>query len=303
MSIAAATSPSSAATSSGYRIHFVDDDTAITCAKVGPPSKDPERWTARCLDEVNPETRLLGVATTFGGGWWDGRRRTQGYQGAACGALGVRRHRPARRRRVRRRRGVPADRLRGGRGARVVGSGGRCRCRPAKAARRATFVILGVAELGEGWVRGRPNAAATMGTARRAPRRHRVPGRHDRLADPGAAQSRTWRRSHATWSTACACPALACSARCRIAAAACSRQWATRVTFHADTGARAAPTDCLGLAGRRRQPSAASRSAAACADAGAVDFVYRQRAVAGREGRRSASAPARCCRCRAEEMR
>ena len=36
-----------------YRIHFVDDETAITCAKVIPPSKDPDRWTRDSWPEID----------------------------------------------------------------------------------------------------------------------------------------------------------------------------------------------------------------------------------------------------------
>jgi hypothetical protein len=63
-----------------YRIHFTDNDTAVTCAKVLPPTKDPDRWVCDYWPEIDPECRLIGVSTVFGGGWWNGRRDTQGYK-------------------------------------------------------------------------------------------------------------------------------------------------------------------------------------------------------------------------------
>jgi hypothetical protein len=63
-----------------YRIHFTDDNTAITCAKVLPPTKDPDCWTGDAWSEIDPECRVIGVSTVFGGGWWDGKRETQGYK-------------------------------------------------------------------------------------------------------------------------------------------------------------------------------------------------------------------------------
>ena len=146
---------------SGYRIHFTDDDTAITCAKIGPPSRDPDTWTRDSWQEVNPECRLTGVATAFGGGWWDGKRRTQGYvvQHAShwvFAGTGLRDgdefgnddHFPLI--------GYEVDgaafRRKDGRAV-VTGELGTPR----------DFMILGIAELREGWVCGKTNAAATMG--------------------------------------------------------------------------------------------------------------------------------------------
>ena len=50
------------------------------------------------------------------------------------------------------------------------------------------FVILGIAELGEGWVAGKANAAATMGLYVSPQGGVVFQGGDDRLADPGAAQ-------------------------------------------------------------------------------------------------------------------
>src|SRR3954471_4571648 len=143
---------------SGYRIHFVDDDTAMTCAKSGPPDKDPERWDRDSWMQVRPETRLLGVATAFGGGWWDGRRTPQGYrvQHAAHWVyrgsnlaegeeFGADPEFPLI--------GYEVDgcvvRERGGNWV-PTGEGGTPK----------DFLILGLARLGNGWVSSRPDAVA-----------------------------------------------------------------------------------------------------------------------------------------------
>ena len=146
---------------SGYRIHFTDDDTAITCAKIGPPSRDPDTWTRDSWQEVNPECRLTGVATAFGGGWWDGKRRTQGYvvQHAAhwvFAGTGLR----------------EGDEFGNDEDFPLIGyevDGAAFRRKDGRAVVTGElgtprdFTILGIAELGEGWVAGKTNAAATMG--------------------------------------------------------------------------------------------------------------------------------------------
>jgi len=146
---------------SGYRINFTDADTAFTCAKIIPPTKDSERWTQDSWMQVNPECRLTGVATAFGGGWWDGKRQTLGYtiqhsahwifagtglkDGDEFGAdedfplIGYE---------------VDGAAYRRGNG-RVIATGEKGTPRD--------FLILGIAELGEGWVASKANAAATMG--------------------------------------------------------------------------------------------------------------------------------------------
>jgi hypothetical protein len=144
-----------------YRIHFTDAETAITCAKIGPPGRDPDMWTRDSWQEVNPECRLTGVASAFGGGWWDGKRRTQGYvvqhashwvfaDTSLCDGdefgnddefplIGYEVDGAA----FRRKDGLAV----------VTGEMGTPR----------DFIILGVAGLGDGWVAGKTNAAATMG--------------------------------------------------------------------------------------------------------------------------------------------
>jgi hypothetical protein len=79
---------------SGYRIHFTDDDTAFTCAKAAPAMKDPDRWTADTWSEINPECRITGVASAFGGGWWGRQAADAGIHRAARDALDLRRHWP-----------------------------------------------------------------------------------------------------------------------------------------------------------------------------------------------------------------
>ena len=146
---------------SGYRIHFTDDDTAFTCAKAAPAMKDPDRWTADTWSEINPECRITGVASAFGGGWWDGKRQTLGYTvqhathwiyagtGLVDGAVfGDDDDFPLI--------GYEVDgaafRYRNGL-AIATGEMGTPR----------DFTILGIAELGDGWVASHPRAAATMG--------------------------------------------------------------------------------------------------------------------------------------------
>ena len=146
---------------SGYRIHFTDDDTAITCAKIGPPSRDPDTWIRDAWQEVNPECRLTGVATVFGGGWWDGKRRTQGYvvqhdSHWAYANTGLR----------------DGDEFGDDDGFPLIGyevDGAAFRRTDGRAVVTGElgtprdFIILGVAELGDGWVASKTNAAATMG--------------------------------------------------------------------------------------------------------------------------------------------
>jgi hypothetical protein len=144
-----------------YRIHFTDNDTAVTCAKVVPAAKDPEIWVRDSWTEADPESRLIGVTTAFGGGWWDGKRDTQGYvvqhaghwifagtglaEGAVFGddpdwpLIGYEVDGAAFQRR--RGRALPTGEL----------------------GTPRDFVILGIAELTPGWFMSRPGGAATMG--------------------------------------------------------------------------------------------------------------------------------------------
>jgi hypothetical protein len=145
----------------GYRIHFTDGDSAFTCAKVRPSGKDRGTWEVDHWSDVRPENGVTGTSIRQAGGWWDGRRDTVGYtvqhaahwvyegtglkDGDVFGA-------------------DPAFPLVGyeadgatftwKRGLAVVtGDQGT----------PLSFFILGIAELGEGWVRSSPHAAATMG--------------------------------------------------------------------------------------------------------------------------------------------
>jgi hypothetical protein len=145
----------------GYRIHFTDGSSAFTCAKVRPSGKDRGTWEVDHWSDVRPENGVTGTSIRQAGGWWDGRRDTVGYTvqhaahwvyegsglkdgdvfGAdpafplvgyeADGATFTRKH------------GL----------ALVTGDQGT----------PLNFFILGIAELGEGWVRSSPHAAATMG--------------------------------------------------------------------------------------------------------------------------------------------
>jgi hypothetical protein len=60
-----------------FRIHFTDDDTAITCAKAGPSAVESTRWEQDVWGARDPENRTTGVE--FAGGWFDGRRDPVGY--------------------------------------------------------------------------------------------------------------------------------------------------------------------------------------------------------------------------------
>jgi hypothetical protein len=144
-----------------WRIHFTDDATAITCAKVLPTALEDVQWRRDSWIEQEPETSLTCVTYELGGGWWDGKRQTLGftvqhaghwlYEGTGLkegevfgddpdhpligyevdGAAFVRRNGFA----------VPTGEL----------------------GTPRDFVILGVALLGEGWFTARANGAATMG--------------------------------------------------------------------------------------------------------------------------------------------
>ncbi len=145
----------------GFRIHFTDGDTAFTCAKVRPSGKDRGTWEVDHWSDVHPENGVTGTSIRQAGGWWDGRRDTVGYtvqhaahwvyegtglkDGDVFGAdpafplVGYEAD------------GATFTRKRGL--AVVTGDQGT----------PLNFFILGIAELGEGWVRSSRHAAATMG--------------------------------------------------------------------------------------------------------------------------------------------
>jgi hypothetical protein len=145
----------------GYRIHFRDGDSAFTCAKVRPSGKDRGVWEVDHWSDVRPENGVTGTSIRQAGGWWDGRRDTVGYtvqhaahwvfadtglkDGDVFGAdpafplVGYEADGAT----FTRRNGLAV----------VTGDHGT----------PLNFFILGIAELGEGWVRSGPHAAATMG--------------------------------------------------------------------------------------------------------------------------------------------
>jgi hypothetical protein len=64
----------------GWRVHVVDDGTAIVCAKVNPPAGEREAWERDDWHDVgDPENRTTGVSIAGAGGWWNGLRDPLGY--------------------------------------------------------------------------------------------------------------------------------------------------------------------------------------------------------------------------------
>jgi hypothetical protein len=60
-----------------WRIHVVDNGTAIVCHQGGPRGAFDHWWPQTGANR--PEDALTGVSYRNGGGWWDGPRRTGGY--------------------------------------------------------------------------------------------------------------------------------------------------------------------------------------------------------------------------------
>lgn len=145
----------------GWRIHFQDGDTAFTCAKVGPSDWDWQRWENDTNQAGDPENRTTGVAIRNAGGWWDGKRETLGYTvqhsahwvyegtGLQDGdVFGADEDLPLV--------GYECD------GADYVRRDGLA-IATGRQGTPLSFIILGIAELGEGWVKYGRQAAATMG--------------------------------------------------------------------------------------------------------------------------------------------
>jgi hypothetical protein len=60
-----------------WRIHYVDDGTAMVCHQGGPQGALDQWWAP--TGARRPEDALTGVSYRHGGGWWDGARRTRGF--------------------------------------------------------------------------------------------------------------------------------------------------------------------------------------------------------------------------------
>lgn len=60
-----------------WRIHLVDDDSAMVCHQGGPQGALDHWWAPG--GAARPEDALTGVSYRHGGGWWDGPRETDGY--------------------------------------------------------------------------------------------------------------------------------------------------------------------------------------------------------------------------------
>lgn len=145
----------------GYRIHFTDGNTAFTCAKVKASGKDTGTWASDHWHDSRPENGMTGTSIRQAGGWWDGRRDAVGYTVQHAGHWAYE--------------GTgladgetfgddPAFPLVGYEcdGAVFTRKGGLARV-TGDFGTPAGYFILGIAELGEGWVRSSPHAAATMG--------------------------------------------------------------------------------------------------------------------------------------------
>lgn len=147
---------------SHWRVHLVDNDTAIVCAKVKPGTYDPNAWQRDNWHLLgDPENRTTGVSSVKGGGWWNGPRDPLGYtvqhadhwvyDGTGLSdsdVFGDRAEHPLLGYEVdgadfRRRHGVAV----------ATGMDGTPR----------EFAILGIAELSTRWSTPTANAAATMG--------------------------------------------------------------------------------------------------------------------------------------------
>ena len=145
-----------------YRVHYVDDDTAMVCDKTvrsDLPGKNGkgDRW-----QQADPENSLTGVTYYRGGGWWDGRRDPVGYRIQHCehwafegtdlkdsDVVGDAPDLPLV--------GYECD------GADVVWRNGVAHA-TGRDGTPTTFVVLGTGELGPGWVTAGPGPLATMGT-------------------------------------------------------------------------------------------------------------------------------------------
>ena len=60
-----------------WRIHLVDDDTAMVCHQGGPRGALDHWWAP--AGARRPEDAMTGVSYRHGGGWWDGPRETSGF--------------------------------------------------------------------------------------------------------------------------------------------------------------------------------------------------------------------------------
>ncbi len=146
----------------GWRVHLVDDGTAMVCAKVKPTSRERGTWEMDDWHALgDPENRTTGVSIAGAGGWWDGPRDPLGYTVqhadhwafagtglADADVVGERADHPllgyeADGADFRRRHGVAV----------ATGSDGTPR----------DFAILGIAELPERWAAAVSHPAATMG--------------------------------------------------------------------------------------------------------------------------------------------
>jgi hypothetical protein len=60
-----------------WRVHIVDDGTAMMCHQGGPQGARDHWWPTS--GAARPEDALTGLSYRHGGGWWDGPRTTSGF--------------------------------------------------------------------------------------------------------------------------------------------------------------------------------------------------------------------------------
>lgn len=61
-----------------WRIHLVDNDSAMVCHQGGPEGARDHWWASTGV--ARPEDALSGASYRHGGGWWDGPREAAGYR-------------------------------------------------------------------------------------------------------------------------------------------------------------------------------------------------------------------------------
>ena len=63
-----------------FRVHYVDDDTAMVCDKSVRQVALGQRGGGDRWQQFDPENSVTGCSYCYGGGWWDGKREVLGYR-------------------------------------------------------------------------------------------------------------------------------------------------------------------------------------------------------------------------------